>query len=258
MPRKKNPNRHESEAIQPREPVCAIRRDLREGPEGGANDVAPGAAEGLDLQQVIADWLGFARKAGHLRVTGQRRFGSDLERIEVMGEEAKSLFQFARSLGRGLPEVVKERTRNNPGPLSGSEHRVFFNIRSADARVLKITFPDKFGRKEHTPFQYLERWDLMSQLVPATGGKFEDCIMSQAGTVSIVMSMQAFKGSHPSSQEAHSFITDLGFEVLGGRLSTTLDYIDRARGLILRDCHPKNWIKADGALVPIDIIPELV
>ena len=72
------------------------------------------------------------------------------------------------------------------------------------------------------------------------------------------MSMQAFKGSHPSSQEAHSFITDLGFEVLGGRLSTTLDYIDRARGLILRDCHPKNWIKADGALVPIDIIPELV
>ena len=98
----------------------------------------------------------------------------------------------------------------------------------------------------------------MSQLVPATGGKFEDCIMSQAGTVSIVMSMQAFKGSHPSSQEAHSFITDLGFEVLGGRLSTTLDYIDRARGLILRDCHPKNWIKADGALVPIDIIPELV
>jgi len=174
-----------------------------------------------------------------------------------MGEEAKSLFAFARSLGRGLPEAVKERTRNNPFPLSGSEHRVFFNVRSADARVLKIAFPDKFGRKEHTPFQYLERWVLMSQLVPATRGKFEDCIMSQAGTVSIVMSMQFFEGPHPSSQEAHSFITDLGFELLSDG-SSTLDYIDRTRGLILRDCHPKNWIKADGALVPIDIIPELV
>ena len=122
MPRKKTPNSHEPGAIQPREPVCPIRRDLREGPQGIAGDVAAGAAEGLDLQQVIAGWLGFARKAGHLRVTGQRRFGSDLERIEVMVEEAKSLFQFARLLGRGLPEVVKERTRNNPFPLSGSEH----------------------------------------------------------------------------------------------------------------------------------------
>jgi len=174
-----------------------------------------------------------------------------------MAEEAQSLFQFACSLGLGLPERVKESARSNPFPLSGSEHRVFFNVRSADARVLKITFPDKFGRREHTPFQYLERWSLMGRLVPATGVKFEDCIMSLAGTVSIVMSMQFFKGPHPSSLEAHNFITDLGFELLSDG-STTLDYIDLGRGLILRDCHPKNWIKVDGALVPIDIIPEVV
>ena len=255
MPRKKIPSSHEPAHSQ--QPVCAIRRDLREGPEEVAGDVAAGAAEGLDPLQVTEDWLGFASKAGHLRVTGQRSFRSDLERIEVMEEEAKSLFAFARSLGRGLPEAVKERTQNNPFHLSGSEHRVFFNVRSADARVLKITFPDKFGRKEHTPFQYLERWGLMSQLVPATRGKFEDCIMSQAGTVSIVMSMPFFAGPHPSPEEAHSFITDLGFELWRDG-STTLDYIDRATGLILRDCHPTNWIKADGGLVPIDIIPELV
>jgi len=59
-----------------------------------------------------------------------------------MEAEAKSLFGFARSLGRGLPEKVKERTQNNPFPLSGSEHKVFFNVRSADARVLKMTFPE--------------------------------------------------------------------------------------------------------------------
>lgn len=174
-----------------------------------------------------------------------------------MEEESESLFLFARSLGRGLPEEVQRMIQNNPFPLSGSEHRVFFNPHSVEARVLKITFPDKFGRREHTPFQYLERWSLMSQMVPATRMKFEDCIMSQAGTISIVMSMQFFKGPHPSPQEAHSFITTLGFELLSDG-SSTLDYINRARGLILRDCHTKNWIKADEALVPIDIIPELV
>lgn len=49
----------------------------------------------------------------------------------------------------------------------------------------------------------------------------------------------------------------LGFALLSDG-SATLDYINEAAGLILRDCHPKNWIKADGALIPIDIIPEPV
>lgn len=134
---------------------------------------------------------------------------------------------------------------------------MYFDIRSREGRVVKITVPGKYGRWEHTPFQYLDRWRLLNEMVPVVDVHFEDCIQTNENKFSIVTSMQYFKGPHPSSQEADDFVRSLGFELLTDG-SATLDYISEAAGLILRDCHPQNWIKAEGALIPIDIIPEPV
>jgi len=132
---------------------------------------------------------------------------------------------------------------------------VFFDIRSREGRVVKVTFAGKFGRWEHTPFLYLERCRLLTAMVPVVDIHFEDCIQTNDGKFSIVTSMQYFKGPHPSSQEADNFIKRLGFTLLRDG-STTLDYVHPATGLIIRDCHPQNWIQTEGALIPIDIIPE--
>jgi len=72
----------------------------------------------------------------------------------------------------------------------------------------------------------------------------------------IVTSMAFFQGHHPTPEETHDFITSkLGYLPFSDS-STTLDYISKDGLLVLRDCHPKNWIKAKNTLIPIDIIPE--
>lgn len=230
---------------------------LRGREENVAGDVRGGEGQGLAAEQAIHEWLEFAAEAGYLRVTGQRTFGSDLERLTIEEDEARSLFAFARSKDLGFPERTLEIAEHSPSAKGGAEHRVYFDIRSREGRVVKITFPGKFGRWEHTPFQYLERCRLLTEMVPAVDIHFEDCIQTNEGKFSIVTSMQYFKGPHPSSGEADDFIKSLGFRFLRDE-STTLDYINEKAGLIIRDCHPQNWIKTDGALVPIDIIPELV
>lgn len=68
--------------------------------------------------------------------------------------------------------------------------------------------------------------------------------------------MAYYRGPHPEAAETDAFIKSLGFEPLRDG-SATLDYIHAAAGLVIRDCHPKNWIKSGGAILPIDIIPEL-
>lgn len=236
-----------------RRPVGRLRS--REG--GLAADVGGGADRGLAAQQAIDEWLEFAAQAGCLRVAGQRTFGSDLERLAVEEEEARCLYAFARSRQLGFPERTLEIAERSPSTKGGAEHRVYFDIRSREGRVVKITVPGKYGRWEHTPFQYLDRWRLLNEMVPVVDVHFEDCIQTNENKFSIVTSMQYFKGPHPSSQEADDFVRSLGFELLTDG-SATLDYISEAAGLILRDCHPQNWIKAEGALIPIDIIPEPV
>jgi len=92
-------------------------------------------------------------------------------------------------------------------------------------------------------------------MVPVVDIRLEDCIRTQSGQISLVTSMQYFAGPHPSSGEADQFIQSLGFEFFKDA-SDTLDYINHPSKLIIRDCHPLNWIKAERGLIPIDIIPE--
>jgi len=153
-----------------------------------------------------------------------------------MEEEAGSLFDYARSIGLVFPER-------------------FFDIADQKGRVVKVTFPDKFGRWEHTPFLYLERCQLLNEIVPVLDIRLEGCIQTERKELSLVTSMQFFAGKHPSSQEADRFVRSLDFEPLKDA-SDTLDYINHQSRLILRDCHPLNWIKAKRGLIPIDIIPE--
>ncbi|MGC1481062.1 MAG: hypothetical protein WA771_11195 [Chthoniobacterales bacterium] len=210
----------------------------------------------MATDEAIRQWVEFARGAGYLRVSGERRFGSDLAKVLAIEEEERSLFLFARRSGLGFPERVVERIAGGPSPRSGAEHRVYFDLPDF-GRVLKITHPGKYGRREHTVFQYLERWDLMNQIAPAVDVRFEDCIRSDTGEFSVVMSMQFIAGPHPELDAVVEFVERRGFETLRDR-SITLDFVNWNEGLILRDCHPKNWIAAGGALVPVDIIPEVV
>ena len=172
-----------------------------------------------------------------------------------MNGEAQSLLLFTREMGLGLPEEVQKRIGRNPSRKSGAEHKVFFDAHIDRERVIKVTFPGKYGRWEHTPFLYMERWQLLEEMVPEIKVRMEGCIETVNGELSIITSMQFFEGQSPTGEEADAFVKSLGFEMLHDG-TTTLDYIKRSEKLILRDCHPGNWIKTKGALVPIDIIPE--
>ena len=140
---------------------------------------------------------------------------------------------------------------------AGNEHKAFYVSVGGQRRVLKITHPGKFGRKENTPFQYLLRWQLLNDYVPTTEARIEDCIRDEQGRLSIITTMSFYQGPHPEPLETDAFIKSLGFEMLRDG-SSTLDYIHGRAGLIIRDCHPRNWIRTANTLVPIDIIPEAV
>lgn len=207
----------------------------------------------MGAKQTLQEWLHFAARSGDIRVTGKRAFASALDFVETLEAEAESLIKFARSKRLDLTEHLEPIIKESAPLNSGNEHRVF---KVNSQRVLKITHPGKFGRNEHTPFLYLRRWALLNQMSPAIMADFEDCWRQKDGGVSIVMSMAFIPGTHPTSEETDSFIrNEMEFRPLNDS-SSTLDYVSKDGRLILRDCHPRNWIKRGNTLIPIDIIPE--
>ncbi len=147
--------------------------------------------------------------------------------------------------------------QSGPPTKEGFEHFVFFPLAEASARVIKITFPGKYGRIEHTPFLYLERLALCNELFPGLDVRFHDCVRAASGDYSIVSSMQFFLGPPPTLEEIDGFLRSLGFSSYSDG-SATIDYRSSAMEIVLRDCHPKNWVKTDqGILMPIDICPEI-
>jgi hypothetical protein len=103
---------------------------------------------------------------------------------------------------------------------------------------------------------YLERWRLLEELAPETQPRIQAILATKDGKISIVTSMQYFKGPHPEEEETKNFIESLGFEPWQDN-TLTLDYIHKKAGIIIRDCHSKNWIKSHNTLIPIDIIPKI-
>ncbi len=143
-------------------------------------------------------------------------------------------------------------TRYKPRRTSGSEHLVYIK----DKRVYKRTKSGKYGQKHATPDQYMERLALMNKICPPLDNRFEDFVKNLAGQCSIISSIRFFPGPHPDGHTVDSYLKEAGFALLSDG-SGTMDYINRDFRLILRDCHPQNWIM-DRDLIPIDIIPEVI
>jgi hypothetical protein len=261
MPRK--PNGHVSKADPPSDsstPAKSVRGSKGGVSAGGKNrkrNALRRSGSGLAPRQAIHEWLIFAKAKGYHLTTGQRQFHFDIDRVNTLLEEERSLFEFCRYKGIGLSEKLTELLKG-PGTREGFEHRVFFHLKNSPPKVTKITFPGKYGRLEHTPFLYLERLALSRQLFPALDIRFEDCVRANTHEYSIVSSMQFFSGPPPEQKEIDDFLTSRGFSKLSSP-SLTIDYTHHGLGIHLRDCHPRNWVKTkEGLLIPIDIIPERI
>ena len=240
-----------------KESVRGFAGRARTGGRRGEGAALRGEASRLDPRQAIHEWLLFAQARGYPLVTGQRYFHYDIDRINTLLEEEKSLFEFCRYNGLALSEKMRELVQGPP-TRQGFEHRVFYHLENDPPMVTKITFPGKYGRIEHTPFLYLERLALSNELFPVLNIHFDDCIEANGKEYSIVTSMQAFSGPPPTQEEVEIFLTQRGFTKFSGA-SLTIDYTSLDLGMHLRDCHPCNWVKTKrGSLIPIDIIPELI
>lgn len=132
----------------PAEPVREPVGNLRRCAGGLSGNVAGRTGPGLAAQQALDEWLEFAAQAGYLRVTGERTFGSDLDRLAVEEEEARSLFAFARSKGLGFPEKTLEIAKHSPSagatcfPIAGDGRVGKSSRRCRDMR----TFSRRLGR----------------------------------------------------------------------------------------------------------------
>jgi hypothetical protein len=241
-------------------PPKPLRRSKGGAPAGGKGrkgNVLRRSAAGLAPRQAIREWLLFAQVKGYRLVTGQRQFNFDLDRVNTLLEEEKSLYEFCRHKGIGSSEQLTK-LREGPATREGFEHRVFFHLKHSPPRVTKITFPGRYGRIEHTPFLYLERLALSRELFPVLDVRFEDCVITNDRQYSIISSMQFFSGPPPTQSEIDKFLTRHGFSKLSSS-SLTMDYTNGDLGIHLRDCHPKNWVKSrKGLLIPIDIVPERI
>jgi hypothetical protein len=231
-------------------------KGIREGRRGRAAVAIRRSSSGLDPREAIHEWLIFAQARGHHRITGKRQFASNLDRVETCLEEEEDLFDFCRAKVLNFAENIAS-LLEGPATREGVEHRVFYSLADDPPRVTKITFPGKYGRIEHTPFLYLERLALFNELFPELDIRFEDCIKTNKGEFSLFSTMRAFSGAPPDLKEIDAFLIALGFAKFSDG-SITIDYINSRLGIILRDCHPKNWVKnRDGTLIPIDLCPEI-
>jgi len=188
-------------------------------------------------------------------VAGKRHFDSDIERVDTIIEEERSLFEFCRAKGLFSAENL-ERLADGPISHQGNEHRVFLHPDGGPPRVTKITLPPNYGRLEHTPFLYLERLALCQALFPVLDIRFEDFAKAGPDSYSFVTGMRAFLGPFPELSVIDAFLKERGFHLMAQ--TATIDYASQEAGIRLRDCHPKNWIDADGHLILIDIIPEII
>jgi hypothetical protein len=164
-----SPKKREFKRISPVKPF------LQQGRQKAGGNVLRGTAPGLDPRQTIQQWFKFAQAQGYTRVTGNRRFGTHLERVETIIEEEQSLFDFCRHKHFSFAEQLAK-LAHGPVPREGIEHRVFYSLEGDPPLVTKITFPGKYGRIEHTPFLYLERLAINAELFPILNLRVQDCI----------------------------------------------------------------------------------
>jgi len=240
-----------------KKPVRRPKKGPRKACKTGRSKKLSQSGSGLAVREAIREWLLYAKANGYSLVTGKRKFDRDIDFVNTLIEEEKSLYEFCRFKGIGSSENLSA-LLSGPVTREGFEHRVFYHLEDDPPRVTKITFPGKYGRIEHTPFLYLERLALSNELFPVLDVRLEDCVRANGDKYSVISSMRAFTGPPPTQQEIDDFLTSHGFAMIS-EPSLTIDYTNKELGINLRDCHPRNWVKAEaGLLIPIDIVPELV
>jgi hypothetical protein len=154
-------------------------------------------------------------------------------------------------MGEGKRRLPAEFTR-------GGEHQVYFQKRSR--RYLKATLPSKhkgfgiaLGSFVHgaTPAEYLDRLDLQNAI-------FNDDIrlervVAEDSTPIIITSQPAIKGEAPSQVELDEMMAAKGYEFLAEGA-----YYDEANGLLIYDLFPRNAVKVNDVIYPIDPVIQRV
>jgi len=149
----------------------------------------------------------------------------------------------------------------------GQEHDLFHD--TATDRYFKVTRNGIFGLSpgielalvssgedarrfqlwEATPLEYLERLDLLNQLVPGLN-VLEGVFVQADGDMAIVTSQPRFDIVPVCESEIDAWFAALGFKKI-----THSGYYREEDNLGIFDAHNKNVVRADDLLVPFDVIP---
>ena len=162
--------------------------------------------------------------------------------------EFESLIDFAQRLG-----FCEDERLTAPPDTRGHEHEVWFSER--DRRVLKATYPNKFGltlgvHRDATPSQYLRRLALQNRV-------FDDDIRligvwNDRGRLRIVTSQPMIEGRTATDAEMEATLITLRFVPLFAD-ADPLWYRPADRVLAF-DAHPRNFvITPAGMVIPIDV-----
>jgi len=136
-------------------------------------------------------------------------------------------------------------------PAGGAEHEVF--VPEGSRYVWKITRPNRWGLISATAMEYLERLEVLNE-VSGTDILIEGVAVTNVGVPSLVTSMAFVPGVHPDSSELHSQLAEEGWELIPDP-DQMLGYRQSESGVVMRDAHPKNFIKTgNNLLVPVDVI----
>jgi hypothetical protein len=220
-------------------------------------DVGSWIEKGLAIEAGFEVWSEFLREQGGGSTVGKIQYGSQSALVQAIVLEEKALECLAV---RWNPHVFVEQIVTQAKDVTkGSEHHV---LRFTDAlgkrRVLKATFPKKYGRYEYSPTIYLNSLRLVQTLVSVLDLRLHGVLPTAEGP-SIVTSMSYIPGRHPRPSEVANYLHETGWhEYHDG--SQTLDYINSDLRQIIRDGHANNWVrrKDSGLLIPIDISIEEV
>lgn len=178
-----------------------------------------------------------------------------------LARQKKSLCEWARGLGLLLkPDLIIPRLQRG-----GQEHDIFHD----GERVIKVTRHGVFGlspgielalvatseeaRRFHlweaTPLDYLERLLLHNQLVPGLN-QLEGVLTQADGDIAIVTSQPRFDILPVTQAEIDAWFASLDFQRI-----TSAGYYREQDNLGIFDAHDRNVIRAQGTLIPFDIIP---
>jgi hypothetical protein len=143
-------------------------------------------------------------------------------------------------------------------------------------RVVKLTFPGRFGWIVDSEEYYDEAWDEMvprpcsrdalpleyfERLLLANEIFGDDIqllgIVESAEGMQVVTSQPIVRGEPPAHDEIAAFFETAGFAMLPPvvvRNSGALSFLREVDAIAAFDCHPGNFFVSEGQILPVDVI----